>query len=213
MKKQFNTTAKFYLSLMAIAGWFALIGQFYLIIISKQASVSEIIVRYFTFFTILTNILIAVGCTVLLLKPGSGWGRFFAKNTTLTALTVNIIIVGATYNIILRWLWNPQGLQYVVDELLHLIIPLLFIIFWLVFVPKGGLKWSNIFLWTLYPIAYLVVILIRGALSGYYPYPFVDVTKLGYPQALLNSGGIAVAFIVIALLFVGIDKLMRRKTA
>src|ERR1700744_6439176 len=112
MKKRFSPTAKFYLSLMAIVGWFALIGQFYLIMISKQASAAETIVRYFTFFTILTNILIAVGCTVLLLKPGSGWGRFFTKNTTLAAITVNIIIVGATYNIILRWLWNPQGLQY-----------------------------------------------------------------------------------------------------
>jgi hypothetical protein len=213
MKTPFSPAAKFYLSLMAITGWFALVGQFYLIIISRQASVPETIVRYFTFFTILTNILIAVGCTVLLLKPSSRWGRFFAKNTTLTATTVNILIVGATYNIILRWLWKPQGLQYVVDELLHLIIPLLFILFWLVFVPKGGLKWSNIFLWTVYPIAYLIIILIRGEFSGYYPYPFVDVTKLGYPQTLINSGGIAVAFIAVALLFVGIDKLMRRKAA
>ncbi|WP_426672191.1 Pr6Pr family membrane protein [Mucilaginibacter sp. McL0603] len=48
----------------------------------------------------------------------------------------------------------------------------------------------------------------RGAFSGYYPYPFVDVTKPGYPQALLNCLGIAVAFVIISLLFVGIDKLI-----
>jgi hypothetical protein len=213
MEKQFSATAKAYLSLIAIAGWFALIGQFYLIIVGMQASVPETIVRYFTFYTILTNILIAVCCTVLLLKPDSSWGKFFSKTTTLTAITVNIIIVGATYNTILRWLWKPQGLQYVVDELLHLVIPLAFVVFWLIFVPRGGLKWNNIFLWTVYPLVYLAVILIRGAFSGYYPYPFVDVNKLGYPQTLLNSAGIAIVFIIVALLFVGLDKLMGKKAS
>ena len=213
MEKRFSTAARAYLLLLAIVGWFALIGQFYLIIISKQASVGEIIIRYFTFFTILTNILIAVASTAILFAPRSGWGKFFSKVTTLTAITVNIVIVGATYNAILRYIWNPQGLQRVVDELLHLIIPILFVLFWLIFVPKGRLKWGNIWLWTLYPLAYLAVILIRGALSGYYPYPFVDVTKLGYPQALLNCLGIAVAFIILSIIFIGIDKLMRRRSA
>jgi hypothetical protein len=213
MERRFSSAARAYLLLLAIAGWFALIGQFYLIIINKQASVPEIIIRYFTFFTILTNILIVVGSTVILLVPRSGWGRFFSKATTLTAITVNIIIVGATYNAILRYIWNPQGLQRVVDELLHLIIPILFILFWLIFVPKGSLKWSNVWLWTIYPLAYLAAILIRGAFSGYYPYPFVDVTKLGYPQTLLNCLGIAVAFIVASLLFIGIDKLTGKRSS
>jgi hypothetical protein len=169
--------------------------------------------RYFTFFTILTNILIAAGSTIILLKPASAWGKFFSKATTLTAIGVNITIVGATYNIILRFLWNPQGMQRVVDELLHLVIPLGFILFWLIFVPKGQLKWNNIPLWTVYPLAYLAAILIRGALSGYYPYPFLDVTQLGYRQALLNCAGVAVAFIAVALLFTGTAKLMSKNQA
>jgi hypothetical protein len=208
MEKQFSPAARIYLSLLAITGWFALIGQFYLIMINNQASVGEIIVRYFTFYTILTNILIAAGSTCILLKPGSEWGKFFSKATTLTAIAVNIIIVGATYNAILRFLWKPQGMQQVVDELLHLVIPVAFILFWLIFVPRGRLKWRNIFIWMIYPLAYLVVILIRGAMSGYYPYPFVDVSKLGYPQTLLNSLGITAAFIAVALLLVWVDRLM-----
>jgi hypothetical protein len=208
MEKPLSPAARAYLILLAIVGWFALTGQFYLIVVNRQASLPETIIRYFTFFTILTNILIAVGSTVLLVASGSAWGKFFSKATTLTAIAVNITIVGATYNAILRFLWNPQGMQRVVDELLHLVIPILFIIFWFVFVPKNRLKWDNIFLWAVYPIAYLVIVLIRGALSGYYPYPFLDVTKLGYPQTLLNSAGVAVAFITVALLFVAIDKLM-----
>ncbi len=213
MKNQFSPAARICLILLAIAGWFALIGQFYLIIINRQESVTETIVRYFTFFTILTNLLIAVASIVLLLAPASNWGKFFSKATTLTAITVNIIIVGATYNIILRALWNPQGMQRLVDELLHLVIPILFIVFWLVFVTKGRLKWGNAFLWTVYPVAYLIVILIRGAFSGYYPYPFVDVVKLGYPHVLLNSFTVAIAFMLVALVLIGIDKLMGKSSA
>jgi hypothetical protein len=213
MEKRFSSAARAYLSVLAVAGWFALIGQFYLIIITKQASIPEIIIRYFTFFTILTNILIAVASTAILLAPGSGWGKFFSKVTTLTAITVNIVIVGATYNAILRFIWNPQGLQRVVDELLHLIIPVLFILFWLIFVPKRRLKWDNILLWMIYPLVYLAIILLRGAFSDYYPYPFLDVNKLGYPHALLNCLGIAVAFIIVSILFIGIDKLMGKRSA
>jgi hypothetical protein len=210
MEKQFTSAVRVYLLVLAIVGWFALIGQFYLILNNRQTSVLETITRYFTFFTILTNILIAAGSTLILLKPLSGWGKFFSKATTLTAIAVNITIVGATYNIILRFLWNPQGMQRVVDELLHLVIPLAFILFWLIFVPKGQVKWNNIPLWTVYPLAYLAVILIRGALSGYYPYPFLEVTQLRYPHVLLNCAGIAVAFIIVAILFVGVDKLMSK---
>jgi len=213
MKNKFSRAARIYLILLVIAAWFALTGQFYLIIVNRQVPVAEVIIRYFTFFTILTNLLVAVCGTVLLLAAASNWGKFFSKATTLTAITVNIIIVGATYNAILRALWNPQGMQRVVDELLHLVIPIMFLIFWLLFVPKGRLKWGNIFLWTVYPIAYLIVILIRGAFSGYYPYPFVDVVKLGYPHVLLNSCAVAIAFILVALVLIGIDKLMSKRSA
>lgn len=214
MAKQFGaSTIPIYLSLLAFTGWFALAGQFYLIILTMPASVPEIIFRYFTFFTILTNILVAVCCTMLVLRPVSWLGKFFSRPATLTAVTANILVVGIIYNLVLRWLWNPQGFQYVVDELLHLVIPIAFLIFWLVFVPKGNLKWTNIPCWLIYPLVYLVIVLIRGALSGYYPYPFLDVTKLGYTQTLLNCMGVAVVFVIISTIFVGVDKMLDKNQA
>jgi len=200
-----------YLSFLAIAGWFALIGQFYLIMVNSRVSAPETIARYFTFFTILTNILVALCCTIIVLKPTSGWSKFFSRATTLTAITVYILIVGIVYNLILRWLWRPEGLQRIIDELLHLIIPVAFVIFWLIYVPRGQLKWSDIFGWLIYPLIYLGIILMRGAFSGYYPYPFVDVNQLGYPKTLLNCLVLALSFTICSLAFVGIDKLMRKR--
>ena len=199
------------LAILVITGWFALITQFYLIINNRIASIGETIARYFGFFTILTNIIVAVCCIVLLFKPASGPGNFFSKANTQTAITVYITVVGFVYNIILRFLWKPEGLQMIVDELLHTVIPLLFIVQWYVYAPKQGLKWKNIFPWLLYPLFYLIYTLLRGSFSGFYPYPFINVNELGYNKVWVNCIGLLLFFLLLSLLFVAIAKLLVRR--
>jgi hypothetical protein len=197
------------LIILTVLGWFALAGQFYLIIENRIASMPETIIRYFGFFTILTNILVALCCTVLVLKSNSFMGNFFIKYTTITAIAVYITVVGLVYNLILRFLWNPRGAEKVVDELLHTVIPILFILFWLVYIPKAFIKWKNIFIWLTFPFLYLVCILIRGSFTGYYPYPFVDVIQVGYNKVFINSLGMLVVFLLISILFVAIDRFVK----
>lgn len=203
---------KIFLVILIIPGCFALAAQFYLIIVNRVASIGETVIRYFSFFTILTNLLVAVCCTSLLLLPSSKLGRFFSRATTLTAITVYISVVAIIYNIILRFLWKPEGLQLIVDELLHTIIPIVFLVMWFIFTNKATLKWQNIFPWLLYPLIYIAYILMRGTLSGFYPYPFINVTELGYNKVLINSIGILFVFLFLSFLFVGIVKLRTKKS-
>jgi hypothetical protein len=114
------------------------------------------------------------------------------------------------YNLILRQIWKPQGMQRLVDELLHLILPVLSILYWLLFVSKKELKWNNMWGWLLYPLVYIIYTLIRGAIWGFYPYPFVDVNVNGYKTVLINSLGITVLFIFFSLLFIGIGRKMSK---
>src|ERR1017187_8548020 len=100
-----SKSAQFFIVTGAFLGWFSVVLQFYLIIINREASVPETIIRYFSFFTILTNLLITVCFTVLLCNPLSSWGRFFSLPSTLTSLAVYIVIVGLVCNGILRFLW------------------------------------------------------------------------------------------------------------
>ena len=195
-----------YLAVMAVLGWFALLSQLYLIIKNSSISLQETIIHYFNFFTILCNLLVAVCVTILLLKPHTKWGNFFSKNTTLTAITVYIAIVGITYNSILRFLWQPQGLQFVTDELLHTAMPLLFILFWFLFVPKKGLQYKQFFPWLIFPSIYIIYTAIYGAVTGYYPYPFVDVTKFGYLKVMMNTVGLILAFSGLSLLLIAIAR-------
>ncbi|MEP7143858.1 MAG: Pr6Pr family membrane protein [Ferruginibacter sp.] len=206
----FGKTRQIFLANGAALGWIAIIFQLYLIIVNRTASVPETITRFFGYFTVLTNILVALCFTLLLLKPDSGWGRFFARPATLTALTVYIGVVGFIYNVILRFLWRPQGLQFVVDELLHSVIPVLFILYWFLFVPKKTLKWKNILSWMIYPAVYCIYSLVRGGIGGFYPYPFIDVGILGYNKVLFNVAGMIIVFLLLSIVLVGIGKMTKR---
>jgi len=116
------------------------------------------------------------------------------------------VLVSLAYNLLLRHLWQPEGFQFIADELLHDVMPLLFVVYWWRCVPKGTLQCKHIGLWVLYPLVYFAYVLLRGDLLGQYQYPFFDVGTLGYPQVFVNAGGILVGFVLIALAVVGLDK-------
>lgn len=211
MEKQKSLTEKYFLIAIAVLGWFALIAQLVLIIQHRVLSVLATLNNYISFFTILTNALVAITATFILLKSKSKIGLFLTKSTTLTATTIYILVVGAVYNLILRFIWNPEGIDMVVDELLHSVIPLLFLIYWFAFVRKDEVQWKNVFPWMLYPLIYFIYIIIRGALCGRYPYPFVDVNTLGYSAVFTNSAILTLAFGILSLLFIGLAKVLNRK--
>jgi hypothetical protein len=117
-----------------------------------------------------------------------------------TAIASYIIIVAVIYHYLLRQLWNPEGLQFLAD-----IMPALYLIDWLAFVPKGTLTPKSVPAWLAFPVAYAAYQLIQGAGSDDYPYPFLDVGKLGYDRVLINIAGLIVVFAGLGLILVAID--------
>jgi hypothetical protein len=200
--------------IISLLGWFALVVQFYIMYgkgeISKQP-LSETVINYFSYFTILTNILVAFNLTIVLLKPLSRLGNFFSKAATATAIAVYITVVGLIYNTLLRHLWAPAGWQLAVDELLHLVIPVLYILYWIFFIPRVDLKWKSVLSWLIYPLLYLIYILIYGAYTHWYPYPFVDADMLGYAKTFINVSMLFVLFVFMSLLFITADRMLRKK--
>jgi len=201
MKTRSSISQNIYLVILAMLGWFALIAQLCINLDNPAEGTGEILIRYFSFFTITTNILIAICSTSLLLKPGN---HFFSGQKILTALTVYILIVSIIYNVILRSLWHPTGLQRIVDEILHVVVPVMFLFYWILYVIKKKLKWTVILPWLVYPLVYLIVILLRGTASGYYPYPFMNADELGFQKVLINAAVITAGFIFVSLVLVAI---------
>lgn len=207
MQKQ---SAKIVAFIIALLGWFAIIAQLYLIIANREVSIIGTLFRYFAYFTVDSNIIVALCFTFIFLGPRYRLGRFFSRPSTVTAITVYITVVGIVYNVILRSEWSPTGLQMIVDELLHTVVPALVIIFWLVFVPIEELKWKSAFPWLIYPIIYMAYALIHGSITKFYPYPFVDINELGYNKALINTGGILLVILILSLALIGTGKLMKK---
>ncbi|XHX77509.1 MAG: Pr6Pr family membrane protein [Stenomitos frigidus ULC029] len=202
----------------AIAGtlvWLALILQLYLTInlsIDRGVGLWVGIARYFGYFTILTNILVALAFTVPLVRPRTRWGQFFSQPPVRSAIAVYIAVVGIAYSLLLRQIWNPQGWQLVADRMLHDVSPILYIVFWFLFVPKAALRWRHLPTWLIYPLVYLIVALIRGAIFKWYPYPFLEVDQLGYPQVFLNVVMLFVGFCVMSAVLIGIARLVGRRS-
>ena len=80
-----RTSAKAIQSIGALAGWFAVVTQLYLIISNRTASIPETVMRFFSFYTILTNILVALCFTYSLFASEKDIGRFFRRYATVTA--------------------------------------------------------------------------------------------------------------------------------
>jgi len=197
--------------LFAVLGWFAVIAQFILMAENRSASIAETIIRFFSFFTILTNTLVSVYFTFQVLGGGKNPKQFFNRPGSLTAIAIYITVVGMVYQVVLRHTWQPTGLQMIVDELLHTFIPALVIIYWALYENKPKVKWNSIFMILLYPVAYLVFILIRGAAAGFYPYPFINVIELGWSHIIANIAILLLVFCTLFVLFVGIGKFISQQ--
>ena len=119
-----------------LIGWIAVIGQFILLIQNRQADIPETIIRFFSFFTILTNILVVLYFTSRIsISKKTSLSRL-TNSGNLTALTAFILVVGLVYQFILRGTWQPTGLQRIIDELLHSVIPFFVFLYWLKFSNK-----------------------------------------------------------------------------
>ncbi len=207
-------TKRVAMAAIAAIGWFALGLQLYLEILrslAEAAPMATIILRYFSFFTILTNLLVAVTLTFSAAVPRSSWGRFFSRATVQAGVAVYIAMVGIIYSLLLRHIWNPVGALKLADTLLHDVVPVAYVLYWLILVPKASLRWKHALLWLVYPIAYMVYTLVHGAIAAWYPYPFVDAAVLGFPRALGNGGLVLLAFFVLGLVVVAIGRLLARR--
>ncbi|WP_072391605.1 Pr6Pr family membrane protein [Hyphomicrobium sp. CS1GBMeth3] len=195
--------------LAAAIGWFA-VGLQYWLVVTGDIGPDPVnrTINFFSYFTILTNIIAALAMTVPLVAPGSILGRFFNAPSIRTAIATYIIVVGVVYHLVLRDLWDPQGWQWIADMSLHYVTPVLFALDWLLFVPKRSVPWATAMHALAYPIAYMGWTLWHGSWSGFYPYPFVDVSQIGLDKTLQNAAGMTVAFLVLCLVLIAVGRLL-----
>lgn len=206
-----NSSLRNYAFFAAVVTWLSVWVQFYFLMEGRTGSILGTVSQFLGYFTIISNIAVAACFTGFFLK--GEWKSFLTRPGTQSAVTVYILAVGILYNLLLRSIWHPQGLQRISDEILHSLSPLMMLFFWIVYVPKFTLHWQNVKYWLTLPVAYFTYVMVRGAITGFYPYPFINVTRLGYAKVMMNGCLLLLVFVVLSLVLIGIAKRLSRKEA
>ena len=203
--------SRVYRAVFAVIGWATLGLQFYLHWSGRgELSAAEATARYFSYFTVLTNLMASAILTLPVVVGGGGLGRWAASNPARTAVTSYLLVVGLAYHFLLAASWNPQGLLYPVNMVLHYVMPAALLMDWLIFTPRGRLSWGDPFRWLAVPLLFGAWTVFHGLTSGWWPYGFINVDQRGWTAALTTFGGLLVAFAAIGLVLVAIDHLLRR---
>lgn len=200
---QTNTPKIIFGTIVAFLAWFSIIFQFYL----TTGSIANL----FSYFTILCNLLVALSLSFSIFFPKTKTGIYFSSISVQTAITLYIFIVALVYNSVLRGLLLLEGWQILVDNMLHVVIPILYLLYWFFFVPKAYLNWKNGMYWTLFPFLYLIYSLIRGAIVQWYPYPFLNAAKYGYEQVIFNVGIMLLVFFSAGAILIVVNNKVIRK--
>jgi hypothetical protein len=202
---------RLYAALIAVVAWAGLAGQYYLITRGTSGPVFLFrTVNFFSYFTILSNIFVALVTTATAIVPRSAIGRVLMRPGVAAGALLYVAITGLIYFLVLRHLWQPQGLQFWVDAIQHYAVPILFLGFWLFGVIKGRLTVDVVPKLLVFPLLFAGYTLIRGPFAGWYPYPFIDAGELGYGTVAANIVFLVAGFGVLGFLIVGIDRLIAR---
>lgn len=176
----------------------------------------------FVYYTNLSNLLVWIYFTaafLLSLFPDTAVGRLTLSPTVRLSVMMCILITMLIYHFLLSKTdreYNPEGFARADNLLVHYIVPALVVAEWLLFADKSSLSAVSAAVWIVLPLAYVTFSTIYGSrrteplykTDSTYPYPFVDLERIGAKRFLLNCAGLLVIFFLLALAMVFIGGLI-----
>ena len=135
-----------------------------------------------------------------------GWLAAFRRPWVLAAMAGAATLTIALYALVLHQLWQAQGLALLADILLHLVLPILLIVWFVGFNRSGTLTYADLPLMLLPSVLYIFYVLARAQQTGDYPYPFANVAAMGPAQVVINMTALLVVQTVLNAIAVAIDK-------
>ncbi len=171
--------------------------------------------QFFSYFTIQSNL---IGIVALLGAALIGPGA--ARRSAVLfrgAATLYLAITGVVFSLLLAGIEGAEFTAVAWDNVvLHYLMPIVIVADWVIDSPRTRIAFRQGVIWLVYPLAYVVFCLIRGASDGWYPYPFLDPDLRGYSAVFESSIGIALlaaALVFVLVSFTGPTPLLRRLTA
>ena len=204
----------------------ALVGQFVTTVraaISADRDVATTIANFFSFFTILSNLIAVLALLAAVvwfwMRPPHEDREPRGIAVALAGATTYLVITGVVYNLLLRGLPTADDHVAWANEILHVVAPLFLVIDLLVAPTHRALRWRAVAVILAVPIAWIVYTLIRGpfvldpvrGVAFWYPYPFLNPNGVaGWGGVWAYVAGIAVTFVVVGTIVVAVGRLRAR---
>ncbi len=189
---------------LALVAWFGLSAQIVFSIqdaVSEHAFIATQLLDQFSRFSIQTTTLVALIATIAFIRPRSK--SLLLRPSVQAALVVYVFVVGVVFEVLLRS--DAPGLQ-LVDRVFHGVIPILYLVYWLIFAPKGNLSMLDPALWLIYPLLFFAYTMVRGEIFGVYLRRIHEIIKHGYGEFFTDALAFFAAFLAIGLILVSIDQ-------
>lgn len=183
----------------AIIGWASLALQLAILLLSMQPGPA--LWRFFGYFTVLTNLLVAIMATRLALGRRSGLSGSVGR----MAVTAAILLVGVGYWLLLAPLWTPTGTQLAADIGLHTVQPVLAAALWLA-LCDGTLRWRDVPKAAIWPALYALYAIARGTADGWYAYWFLNPKDQSALELVISVAGLSLLVVAIGATLVAIDR-------
>lgn len=204
-------------AVLALVVLAALVAQVALVVAGGSAAdpgagvpTSTGLVRLFSFFTVQSNLLVLVSAVSLVLDPVRD-GRFW-RVVRLDGL-LGIVVTGAVFGAVLAPLVHHVGVGWWINAGLHYVSPAMALLGWLLFGPRPRVDGRTLAWAFAWPVGWALWTFARGAVVGWYPYPFLDAGAVGYATALRNTGFVVVLAVLLLGLFRGLDRRLPRVDA
>jgi hypothetical protein len=190
------------LTLAILSLWAVFLQALYLIQLGRFE-----LAGFLSFFTIQANLFVIA---VLLIETFNGCGISIDRRASLRgAAVLYLAITGIVYAVLLSKLPIVKEIVHpVADAFHHVIMPTWVLFDWVANPPSHRITVRRALWWFVYPLTYLFVSLIRGAITGWYPYPFLNPAS---PGGWLGIVTVSIACLILGyIILLGIIRLQPR---
>lgn len=156
------------------------------------------------YFTVDGLVLMCVSAGLLV---GGVWADRAAVRVLRFVAVTSMCVMTVVYATLINS--GPAGQDtsaFGVHALPHYVVPVMAVVGWVAFGPRGWVDGRAVYAAVVWPIAWFCVVFVRGESTDYYPYRFMNPETIGYPRVAVNVALVLLTVAAVALLGVVLDR-------
>lgn len=205
-----DTEITIYRIILCVVGWSFIFIRF-LLIITGGGNVFISFSNSVSYYTFQSNLMVVLWLTLALFYKNKDIKPKFLASPVRGAITLYITFTLIIFATVIAPYYHPTGLALYTNFVSHYFLPIAFIIDWLITETNFKYEWKYIIYWCVYQLFYLIYTLIRGYFTGFYPYPFFNVSSISILRLFINIIILMVLTLLLSFIYIYINRKIYKK--